>query len=113
MGRSVMRERKHDPANQLPCGFSSRGRPLVSRAAHTAHLLTLPTPALQKAFAERQGTCFNSSIRPKMKQQETKQISIKQEKICQSLTAALKSLLFFSSLVAIFHSLYPVFSHES
>lgn len=49
-----------------------------------------------------------------MKQQETKEISIKQEKICQSLmAAALKSLMCFSSLVAIVHSLYPVFLHES
>lgn len=62
-------------------------------------------------FGKSCGNSFNSSMRLKMKKQWPNQISIKQEKIRQYLTAGLKSLLFFSNFVAIVYSLYPVFSH--
>lgn len=60
-------------------------------------------------FGESQKTYFNSSIRLQMKKQWPNQISIKQEKICQCLTAGLETLL-FSNFGAIGYSLYPVFS---
>lgn len=81
-------DRKRDPANQLPRGFSSQGRLWYhgKHAGHTCpHSQHLACKRRSLKFGDRRGTCFNSSIRPKMKQQETKQISIKQEKILSEL----------------------------
>lgn len=50
--RKECHKRKYDPADQLPCGFSSHRSLLLSWEAHKKHLLTVPTPSLQKAFAE-------------------------------------------------------------
>lgn len=105
-GEGGSAEREQEPANQLCWAFPLLGALGGNTCSHCQHL---PCGEVWR----KAGTCLNSSVGPKIKQQEKNQVSVKRENICQSLMAALKSLLCLSSLVAIVLYLYPVFSRES